>query len=258
MVVPSTLEGREDFGRLCWRMVRRESARTAVMLALAAPGLVAGLWYTNEWKSAWAAIQVTELSAAATLLAGYLGWRLVARLRGRPRSDPPQMLRAVLGGEAALVTPPHRSAGMIVVVAGVAAWLAISGVAIRVDAIRPDRAQVLIPAVLVAYNLVDLLGYRFGPRLALFSDRIEIRRGLGRYLVPWSAIMVVHKRKDGVMVYLRPGGSSKRRGWIRRHPAYGVPVDDLGIPADLAIDTIERCQREHRTTLRRLAGPALP
>jgi hypothetical protein len=111
MVVPLAPPGDEDYGRLWWRVVRRESARTAAMLALAVPGLVAGRWFTNEWTSEWAANQAIALSAAATVLAGYLGWGLVARVRGRPRFKPSQMLRVVLRGEAALVTPLHRSAG---------------------------------------------------------------------------------------------------------------------------------------------------
>jgi hypothetical protein len=137
---------------------------------------------------------------------------------------------------------------VIVVFVAIAAWLAMAAVAVRTDALRPDRVQVLVPvAALAAANLVDLLGYRVGPRVALFTDRVEIRRGLGRYLIPWSAVVAVGKRNERVVVYLSRGGSGSRRGWIRRHPAYGVLVGDLGMSADVAIDTIERCWRDQGT-----------
>jgi hypothetical protein len=260
MVVPFPPPSPEDYRRLWWRAVRRELGRTAVALALAVPGLVAGLWFTDAWKSEWVATQVVWLSAVGAVLVGHFGWRLVARVRGRPRPrpEPSQMLRTILRGEASLVTPPHRAAGVTVVLVGVVAWLAIATVAVRTGALRPDRVLVLVPlAALAASNLVGLVGYRLGPRLALFADRIEIRRGLGRYLVPWSAVVAAGKRDERVVFHLSQGSSTRRRGWIRPQPAYGVPVGDLGMSADAAISTIERCQRDFKS-LGRQPGPALP
>lgn len=238
------------YPRLWWRGLRRELGHTLRTLLLALLGLGVGWWLTGGWESAWAATWVLGLCSVGAVAAGELSAALVHRLREKPRAQSrPQLIPAVVRREIALVSPPGRAeqwhAGRLTVLWGVGFWFVLAAVAGYADELRPDWGEAMVAStVLSLVNIPRVLGAAFGPKVALFPERLEIRRGLGRYLIPWPAVAAVSAPDSRLTIFLAEPGVTSRRGWAPHHSAYGVRIRNPGLPISTLVDVIEEYRRD--------------
>ncbi|QSB16045.1 PH domain-containing protein [Natronosporangium hydrolyticum] len=189
------------------------------------------------------------------MAAAELTLTLLHRLRERAQPPaPPQLTPAVVRREIALVSPPGRTdawqSGRLAVLVGVGWWFVLAGAAGYAEQLRPDWSAAVVAVTLIAsVNMLRVLGAGFGPRVALFPDRLEIRRGLGRYLIPWPAVAALSAPDGRLTVFLAQAGVTSRRGWAPAHSAYGVRIRNPGLPISTLVDTVEEYRRrpaDHR------------
>jgi hypothetical protein len=249
----------EDHRRRGWRQARREWGSTAARLLMMSVGMAGGVWLTRDWASDSAATWVVVLCAGGAYLTGECGWRLARRLVAGPPAppEPPQLVRTPVRGETAVVVSPHYHGGSAAQWAGAAAQLGVVTSSSVLDAVGPAAA---VSAVLVGMGVTAVartLSWSGPPRLALFADRVEIRRGLGRYVIPWRGVGSAGEQGGRAVIYVERPDLVSRRGWVRRPPAYGVPVGDLGVPVGMVVDAVERYRRDTQARAA-ISRPPLP
>lgn len=158
-----------------------------------------------------------------------------------------------------MVTPPRHGVGsrpgswaVVALDLGLLAALAVAGA--HTGILGPAEVVALAAFSLVAVSAgAGAVSSRLGPRVALFADRVEIRCGFGRYVVPWPAIFAAGEQDGRVVVCVKRPDQLVRKGWPDRQPAYGVHVGDAGVPATVVVEAIESHRRatqarEHGTT----------
>lgn len=235
---PAVLQDPErGYRRLGWQRTRRSVREAVGLVAGLAPGAAVGLWLTQAWTSVYLAGTVIVLAAA---LPQFLRGQLVRRLRRRPADLPaPQLVRCILDGRDAVVALPSRPTGMVAsLVATALGMVTFPVVAGNAGPAVAPLASVVVGILAMAF--LSPLSWLPGPALALFADRVEIRKEWGRYVVPRSDILGARELHGRVVIDLTSKRAVQRRGWVRRPSGYGVPLGDLEPPPRVVIDAIDR------------------
>jgi hypothetical protein len=218
-----------------------------------APGVAIGLWLARELDADDVASWVVVPCGMATMLAARAGWWLLRRLvRGPQQSSPPRMLRSRIGDDTALVTPPVGQ-GMPPTIApatiGLALAAFLTSMLVRHDSV-PDRSEIILPLLalplaLLAMSVFSPMGWLRGPTVALFANRIEIRRPLGHYTIRWQDAFLAAVKDGRPMIYLKSPSAALRSGLAGRPPAHGISIGSgLTVPAPVVVESVEMLRND--------------
>jgi Bacterial PH domain len=247
------------YRRLWWARVREQLGRTAADFLMAAAGLAGGVWLASVWTtSETVATGVVLGCALGTMLAGRSVWRRIRQARIGPPGRPewPGLIRLTVRGETAVVVAPYdaseSAAATVGVVAGTLLYQELSGLDVGPATVA---VSVLLGAAL-ASTISRTLTWLARPGLAMFADRVEIRRGFGRYVIPWSAIAGADVERGRAVVYVQRPDLVTRKGVVFPRYPDAVRAGAFALPATEIFVAIERFRQD--ATARRAIASVVP
>lgn len=246
-----------DYRRLSRHATGQRLRAVLDLLAAAAPGAAFGLWLMRDVSWDYPAVLVAVACGAGTAAA-------VARLRrilGRRPADAAaaRLVRSRCRGERAVVTPPPTNAGKVrgTMIARLT-LLNMSGAGLGALLVMPLAAVAgarlltvtTIAATLLLTGPVSPVQWLRGPTVAMFADRLEVRRRSGRYVVAWQDIVRAEEQYRHVQVSVTSPAAVARKGWVRRAAVPGFRFEVHGVPAAAVVGAIEH-HRQQRPRERR-------
>lgn len=260
-----------DYRRTGWRATARSFGKAAVILAAWAPGVAFGFWLTRRATS----------ETYALLIALVCGWLWFMSLKGlrvligwppapEDREPDARLLRSDVDGQPALAAPPEMGArrGYFLLLAQIQALVVFcTTMALQLlEVLVPDffpagSGRYLLLGGYVAVGLAGVAAHSLawlpGPVVAMFADRLEVRRGFGRYAVGWHDIAGVADRDGRVEVTVARPDAVATKGWTRRPRRNTFRLTAADIPAGVLAGAMEHFRRLEPDT-RRSSLPFAP
>jgi hypothetical protein len=239
-----------DYRRLWRRRVRAQVGRAAADLLAAGAGLAGGVWLTGIFGTSHTV--TTGILLGCALGAMFAGRSVRRRIRqaraGLPDGQEwPDLIRLPVRGETAVVVPPYHTGESEATTMGVVFGTLLYQELDTLDTLDAGPAgfvAVVLLGVAGASAVSRTMTWLQRPQLAMFTDRIEVGRSLGRYVVPWSAIGGAGELNGRLIVYLRHPDLVTRKGLVLPRRSDAVRAGRFTLSAGVLAAAVERFRQD--------------